>query len=75
MEVEKIILSEITQSQKNTYVMHSLIGGYYIRSSGKQAFSKNGAVSTGSQHVEEWKLVNSYLHAQSSSPSESRTSA
>jgi hypothetical protein len=28
MELENIILSEITQSQKNTHGMHSLIGGY-----------------------------------------------
>ena len=28
MELENIILSEITQSQKNTQAMHSLISGY-----------------------------------------------
>ena len=28
IELENIILSEITQSQKNTHVMHSLIRGY-----------------------------------------------
>ena len=28
MEVENIILSEVTQSQKNTHDMHSLISGY-----------------------------------------------
>jgi hypothetical protein len=28
MEVENIIMSEVTQSQKNTHSMHSLIGGY-----------------------------------------------
>ena len=28
MELENIILSEVTQSQKNTHNMHSLIGGY-----------------------------------------------
>jgi hypothetical protein len=28
MDLEDIILSEITQSQKNTYDMHSLISGY-----------------------------------------------
>ena len=28
MEMENIILNEITQSQKNTHVMHSLIVGY-----------------------------------------------
>ena len=28
MELENIILSEVTQSQKNTYNMHSLISGY-----------------------------------------------
>jgi hypothetical protein len=28
MELENIILSEITQSQKNTHGMHSLISGY-----------------------------------------------
>jgi hypothetical protein len=29
MELENIILSEVTQSQKNTHSMHSLISGYY----------------------------------------------
>jgi len=28
MELENIILSEVTQSQKNTYGLHSLISGY-----------------------------------------------
>ena len=28
MEVENIIMSEVTQSQKNTHSMHSLLGGY-----------------------------------------------
>ena len=28
MELENIMLSEVTQSQKNTHGMHSLIGGY-----------------------------------------------
>jgi hypothetical protein len=33
MELENIILSEVTQSQKNTHVMSSLISRYYPRSS------------------------------------------
>jgi len=28
MELENIVLSEVTQSQKNTHGMHSLISGY-----------------------------------------------
>ena len=28
MDLEEIILSEVTQSQKNTHDMHSLISGY-----------------------------------------------
>jgi hypothetical protein len=28
MDQEDIILSEVTQSQKNTHVMHSLVSGY-----------------------------------------------
>ena len=28
MELDNIILSEVTQSQKNTHGMHSLISGY-----------------------------------------------
>ena len=28
MDLENIILSEVTQSQKNTHGMHSLISGY-----------------------------------------------
>jgi hypothetical protein len=31
MDLEDIILSEVTQSQKNTHRMHSLISGYYLR--------------------------------------------
>jgi hypothetical protein len=34
----------------------------------------NVAISTGHQHVEEWKLIHSYLPLQSSSPSRSMTS-
>ena len=33
MELENIILSEVTQSQKNTHSMHSLISGYLPKSS------------------------------------------
>jgi hypothetical protein len=29
MDLEDIVLSEVTQPQKNTYGMHSLISGYY----------------------------------------------
>jgi hypothetical protein len=29
MELENIMLSEVTQSQKNTHDIHSLISGYY----------------------------------------------
>jgi hypothetical protein len=32
LELENIILSEVTQSQKNTHGMHSWISGYYHRS-------------------------------------------
>jgi hypothetical protein len=30
IDLEDIILSEVTQSQKNTHDMHSLISGYYL---------------------------------------------
>jgi hypothetical protein len=33
MDLKDIMPSEITQSQKNTHDMHSLISGYYPRSS------------------------------------------
>jgi hypothetical protein len=33
MKLENIILSEVTQSQKNTHGMHSLLSGYKPRSS------------------------------------------
>jgi hypothetical protein len=33
MDLEDIILSEVTESQRNIYDMHSLINGYYPRSS------------------------------------------
>jgi hypothetical protein len=32
MDLEDIFLSEVTQSQKNTHSMQSLISGYYLRS-------------------------------------------
>ena len=32
MELEDIILNEVTQSQKNSHGMYSLISGYYLRS-------------------------------------------
>jgi hypothetical protein len=32
MELEYTILSEVTQSQKNTHGIHSLISGYYPKS-------------------------------------------
>jgi hypothetical protein len=31
MDLEDINLSEVTQPQKNTHGMHSLISGYYLR--------------------------------------------
>ena len=31
MDLEDIILSEVTQSKKNTHNMHSLISRYYLR--------------------------------------------
>jgi hypothetical protein len=33
MDLEDIILSEVTQSQKNTHDMHSLMSGYLPRNS------------------------------------------
>jgi hypothetical protein len=33
MDLENFTLGEVTQSQKNTRDMHSLISGYYPRSS------------------------------------------
>ena len=36
MEVENIILSEVTQSQKNTHGIHSLISGYYPKAPNNQ---------------------------------------
>ena len=45
-----------------------------VRSGKKAAFSTNGADSTGGQHVEECKLIHSYLLVQSSSWGGSRTS-
>ena len=39
MDLENIILSEVTQSQKNTIGMHSLISGYYPKSSGYPSYN------------------------------------
>ena len=33
MELESIILSEVTQTQKNTYSLYSLLSRYYPKSS------------------------------------------
>jgi hypothetical protein len=33
VELENNILSEVTQSQKNTHIMHSLICGYVLQNS------------------------------------------
>jgi hypothetical protein len=33
MDLEDIILSEVTQTQKDTHGMYSLISGYYTKSS------------------------------------------
>jgi hypothetical protein len=40
MDLEDIILSEVTQSQKNTYDMYPLINRYYPRSS--ESFLEGG---------------------------------
>ena len=39
MDLENIILSEVTQSQKNTHDMHSLIISYYLKSSEYSKYS------------------------------------
>ena len=36
VELENIILSEVTQCQKNTHGMHSLISGYYPKAKNNQ---------------------------------------
>jgi hypothetical protein len=36
MELENIIVCEVTQSQKNTHGMHSLISGYLKKQTNKQ---------------------------------------
>ena len=45
MNLDNVILSELTQSQKNTHVMYSLISGYYpsnIQSPNLDAFVNAG---------------------------------
>ena len=39
MELENIILSKVTQSQKDTHGMHSLISGYWPNSSKYQRYN------------------------------------
>jgi hypothetical protein len=41
MDLDNIILSEVTQSQENTHDMHSLISGYKPRTS--ESFLEGGA--------------------------------
>ena len=36
VELENIVLSEVTQCQKNTHGMHSLISGYYPKAKNNQ---------------------------------------
>jgi hypothetical protein len=39
MDLEDVILSEVTQSQKKTHDMHSVISGYLPRSSGYPGYN------------------------------------
>jgi len=65
---------EDTEMNPHTYG-HLIFDKGVKRSNGrKRAFLRNGAGSTGGQHVEECKLTHSYYPVQSLSPSGSRTS-
>jgi len=47
MELQNIILSEVIQSQKNTHGTHSLISGYYPKSSEYPRYNPHNGVPNG----------------------------
>jgi hypothetical protein len=57
MEIENIIiLNEVTQSQKNTYGMHSLISGYYPQSSKYSRYNSQTTWSSRRRKTKGWVL-------------------
>ena len=60
MDLEDIILSEVTQSQKNTHGMHSLISGYYHKSSEYPRYDSQTIWSSRRWKTKVW-MLHSYL--------------
>jgi hypothetical protein len=60
MELENIILSEVTQSQKNTHVIHSLINGYSPKSSEYPTYNSKTTRSSRRSKTEVW-ILESFL--------------
>jgi hypothetical protein len=56
MELEHIILSEVTQSQKNTHGMHSLISGYLPKSSEYSRYNLQTKRSSRRRKTKVWVL-------------------
>ena len=56
MELENIFLSEVTQSQKNTHGMNSLISGYYPKSSKLPGYNSQATRSSIRRKTKEWVL-------------------
>jgi hypothetical protein len=72
-----VSISLIKDSEMNPHTYGHLIfdkGAKTTQWGKKTAFSTSGAGSTGGQHVEECKLIHSYLLVQGSNTSASRSS-
>jgi len=66
MHLEDIILSEVTQSQKNTHDTHPLISAYYLRSSEYPRYNSQTIWKSGRKN-KEWILL-SFLEGRTKYP-------
>jgi hypothetical protein len=56
MKLENIILSKITQTQKNTHGMHPLISAYYPRTSEYPRYNSQTTLSSRGKKTKVWIL-------------------
>jgi hypothetical protein len=57
IELENIILNEVTQSQKKTHGMHSLISGYLVITTHKSLFGAQKLQITRIQFTDHMELI------------------